>query len=422
MRIQSALKKILGYKSIKNGMWMYLLQIFNTVIPLLTLPYITRILGKEQYGAFSIALNIIGYLQVLIEYGFGMSATRKVALTNGDKKTVSSIFSSVLFSRLILLCLSIFITLGYVWFIRDNPRQWQCVIVLSICLIGFCFQQDWLFQGLQDMKYISILSIIARLISVILIFLLVKSADDLLLYCIFYAVSPLLSGLIGTAIAFMKYKLKIVLKSPSDILHELKDGWYVFTTSLSAKIFGGIGITFLGLFSTEAVVGAYSAIQKIPQLMMLAWMPISQVMYPIISKRMMQSFTEGEVFVNKLRKIFLLPFLLMAIFICLFAKIIVGVAFGQEYIGNYYWILPLMIWVILGINNNFLGIQTLLSSGYDKEYSQCFQLGVICTILFNLILILIFDGNGAAIAPAISEAVLAVALHFQIKRVKKRMI
>ena len=74
--------------SVKNGMWMYLLQLFNTVIPLLTLPYVTRILGRDGYGLFSIALNFVGYLQVVVEYGFGMSATRKVAVRAGDDHDV----------------------------------------------------------------------------------------------------------------------------------------------------------------------------------------------------------------------------------------------------------------------------------------------------------------------------------------------
>ncbi|MCB7065273.1 oligosaccharide flippase family protein [Enterocloster citroniae] len=73
-----SIKSILEKKSVKNGAWMYLLQIFNTIVPLLTLPYITRILGASQYGMFSIAINIITYFQVIVEYGFGMSATRKL--------------------------------------------------------------------------------------------------------------------------------------------------------------------------------------------------------------------------------------------------------------------------------------------------------------------------------------------------------
>lgn len=418
MDIKGSLNKLLGSRSVKNGLWLYLLQIFNTVIPLLTLPYITRILGQAQYGVFSIALNLIGYLQVLIEYGFGMSATRKVALSKGDSESVSGIFSSVLICRLLLLGISTVIALGYVCLVQNNPRQGQCVMMLLLCLVGFCFQQDWLFQGLQDMKYISVLSMIARTASVVLVFLLVKSEADLLLYCFLYAVSPLLSGAIGTVLAVVKYKLRLRLHGFSEVWKELKDGWYVFTTSLSSKVFGAIGITFLGIFAAEAVVGAYSAIQKIPQIMMLAWAPISQVIYPITSRRMMQSYAEGSIFVKKLQRIFLLLFSAAAVFLGVLAKPIVTIAFGAEYAGSYYWLIPQLVWMVIAINNNFLGIQTLLSSGHDKEYSQCFQMGVVCTIVFNLVLIKLFGGFGAAVAPALSEAVLTVALILKIRKIQ----
>ena len=85
----------------------------------------------------------------------------------------------------------------------------------------------------------------------------------------------------------------------------------------------------------------------------------------------------------------------------------------------YYWIFPLLCWMILAINNNFLGIQTLLGSGRDAEYSKCFQIGVVCTVVFNLALVYFFGGFGAAVAPALSEGVLGVLLFYRIKRCEK---
>ena len=74
------IKKLLSSKVLKNGIWLTILQLVNTVIPVITIPYVTRILGTNEYGIFSIALNWILYLQVLVEYGFGLSGSRKVAL------------------------------------------------------------------------------------------------------------------------------------------------------------------------------------------------------------------------------------------------------------------------------------------------------------------------------------------------------
>lgn len=413
------IEKILSNKILKNGVWLYFLQIFNTVLPLITLPYITRVLSVSQYGVFSIALNLVVYLQVIVEYGFDMSATRKVSLMNdnNDVKKYNEIFTSVLLSRLLLLLVSFGIVLVYILLNGGNQIQNLALLMLFLSVVGSFLQQNWLFQGLQEMKYISIVNMISRTISVILIFTLVKKPSDLLLYCFLYSISPIISGVLGIIIAKRNFDIKLVKLTLSKLIIELKDGWYVFTTSLSGKIFGAIGITFLGIFSEEEIVGTYSAIQKIPSMLLLMWMPIGQVLYPIVSRKMKNSFDEGKHFVYKSRRIIMPFFIIIVILISIFSKDIVSLAFGEQYIEYSYWIIPLSMWMIFAINNNFLGIQILLGSGKDKEYSQCFQIGVVFTIILNFIFIYFFQGNGASWAPLISEVLLSIMLIRKIKKI-----
>ncbi len=407
-------------KAVNNGVWLYFLQICNTVIPLLTLPYITRILGASKYGMFSLSINLVGYLQVLVEYGFGMSATRKVALFDeDDSNKLNKLFSGVLYSRIVLFFISVLVSLIYIVASNLNDERGLCLLILDISLIGVFLQLNWLYQGKQEMKVISISNIVARVLSMCGIFLFVKRPEDLLIYCVLYALSPVLVSILGLIIAYRKYHIHLIKLRKEEIFSELKSGWYVFTTQLSSKIFGAIGITFLGIFSTDFDVGIYSAVQKIPYIMLLIWNPISQVLYPISSRRMSDSFKEGKIFINNVRKYFLLIFGMVACITALFAKTFIGILFGEEYASYYTIIFPLLIWVLLGINNNFLGIQIMLGSGHDKEYSRCFQLGVLCTIGFNFFLIYNFKSWGAAIAPAISEAILGIALFMQLNRIER---
>lgn len=399
---------------IKNGIWMYLLQFFNAIVPLLTLPYITRVLGAFQYGLYALAINFVGYLQVLVEYGFGMSATREIALSSEDDRKTNQIFSEVLFSRVILYFIALAITLVYIILFNSNKILINCILASFLCLAGNVIQQNWLFQGLQDMKYISIVNIVGRMISVAMIFILIKEANDIVLYCILYAVSPFISGLIGLIVAKRKYNIQIIKITLSQILEALKKGWFVFTTSLSSKVFGAIGITFLGLFSENAIVGTFSAIQKIPNMVMLAWVPIGQIIYPISSQHMNESFQNGIIFIKQTRRKILPLFAFASGLIIIFSKKIVLIAFGEDYAKNYYWLIPLIIWLLLGINNNFLGIQTLLASGHDKEYSKCFQISVVFTVVINLVFIYFGKGMGASLAPAISELFLGILLRHEV--------
>jgi polysaccharide transporter, PST family len=420
VKIKFGIKNILMKSTVKNGIWMYLLQVFNTIVPLLTLPYITRILGASQYGVFSIAINIIGYYQVIVEYGYGMSATRKVAiLENNDQNHIDKLFSCVLISRIILLAICLLISAIYIFIDFSDIEQGLSLMILMISLLGSCLQLNWLFQGIQKMKVISITGIVSRSVSVILIFIFVKTQNHLFLYCFLYAIPSVLNGILGVYVARKKFKVKMVNVSFLEVINELKDGWYVFTTQLSSRIFSSIGITFLGIFATSSEVGIYSAIQKIPNIMMLAWAPIAQVVYPVSSKQLRNSFEEGKKFVFKIRRYIFPVYILGALFVGIFSIPIVRIAFGSDYAVYYYWIIPLLAWMIVAINNNFLGVQILLGSGHDKEYSKCFQIGILCTVLFNFLFIFFFGGTGASIAPLLSEIVLGITLKAKIAKIRQ---
>lgn len=413
------IRAILKKKSIQNGAWMYALQFFNMVVPFLMLPYVTRILGSSGYGVFSTAFNIVSYLQVVVEYGFVMSATRKVAI-NG-RKGLNKTFTTVLLGRLFLLGVCIVISAFYVLLNSKNLSLCFCFLILLVCLLGYCVQMNWCFQGLQEMKYISIVNIIARSVSTALIFILVKSANDLYLYCLLYSISPFLSGFIGFFWARKQYSLHLIRIGFKDVIQELKDGFYVFTTQLSSKVFGAIGITFLGIFATSSIVGIYSAIQKIPNVMILLWSPVNQVIYPITSKHYKNSLSEGQNFVKWSRRKILPLFILLAVLIGVFSKPAVQILYGSEYSPFFYWLLPLLAWVIISIDNNFWGVQNLLGNGHDKEYGEAFQIGVVATILVNLLFIWLWGGTGAAFAPLVSELFLNILLRWKAKKVKRKL-
>lgn len=418
MTIRENVENILKKKAVKNGAWLYALQMFNTIVPLLTLPYITRILGTAQYGFFSIALNIIGYFQVVVEYGFAMSATRKVALSDNSQESLSKTFSTVLFARCFLLAVCVGLSIVYVGLNKSQVVQCVCLLILMITLFGNCIQLNWLFQGMQQMRYITIVSVISRTATVALTFLFVKTTDDLFLYCLLYAVSPIISGILGFFFAKKNFGIHIVEVKMRDIWDELKCGWYVFTTQLSSKVFGAIGITFLGIFASAEEVGIYSAIQKIPNILILAWTPITQVLYPISSQKFQKSFASGKDFVNKSKRIFIPLFATIAIVCSVLSKIMVKIAFGDEYVTRFYWMIPMLMWMLVAIYNNFAGIQTLLASGHDREYSSCFQVGVVVTVVLNFILVYFFKGNGACMAPLLSELTLGIMLNWKVKKIE----
>ncbi|MFR9067008.1 MAG: oligosaccharide flippase family protein [Faecalibacterium prausnitzii] len=171
-----------------------------------------------------------------------------------------------------------------------KQSQYVSMNILFLIILGVAFQLTWLFQGKQDMKLIAIINAVSRLFSVLMVFALVHSENHLYLYCICYAITFLLSAALGILLARKKYGLKVRLCKIADAISEIKDGWYLFISQAMSKIFSGIGTTVLGAVATPSIVGIYSAIYKIPYIMVLFFSPISQALYPHISVCFSKSF------------------------------------------------------------------------------------------------------------------------------------
>lgn len=166
------IKSLLKTKLFKNGFWLFVLQVFNTVVPLVTLPYIIRVLGTDNYGIFSISLNWITYFQVIVEYGFGYTGSRKVSINKDD--SIQPLYSRIISARLILMLISYSAMNVFSFIARISIEQYFSMTILFLVIVGVSFQLTWLFQGKQDMKFITIVNAVSRLISVVLVFYLLE--------------------------------------------------------------------------------------------------------------------------------------------------------------------------------------------------------------------------------------------------------
>lgn len=129
---------------------------------------------------------------------------------------------------------------------------------------------------------------------------------------------------------------------------------------------------------------------------------------------------DGKKFVYKMRKLIMLPFILLVITISLLSKQIIRITFGNEFIIYYYWCIPLLLWLLVAINNNFLGHQILIGGGFDKSYSKCFQITICASMLINFTLIYFFRGDGASLSPLLSELLLTFLELREINKIERK--
>lgn len=412
------MNSLLHSKLLKNGIWLFILQIFNTVVPMVTLPYVTRILGKSGYGDFSLALNWILYFQVIVEYGFGYWGARKVATS--DKSSLQKTFSTIITARVTLMILSFAIMYGVYVFSGKDISHFICMCILFSMVIGVSFQLTWLFQGMQDMKYITLINAASRLLSVILIFLLVKNRTDVYLYCFLYSCTFVFSALFGLFFAHRKYGVYVRLCKCQDIIWAIEEAWPLFISQAMAKVLSGFGVTVLGIMASNSAIGVYSAIYKIPYTMALFFNPISQAIYPEISVSFGKSNDLGIKQVKKIAMFIVPLFVGASVLIMLLHYPIVLLLFGEEYVGSSSILIPLGIWFVLSVVNNFLGVQILVASGHQKEYSDAFTISALTSIVLYFVLGKLFELFGIALATFTAELLLTILLLWKLKMLHKR--
>ncbi len=408
--MRNNLRIFAGEKTLfKNMGWLLILQAVNIILPFVTVPYVTRVFGAANYGVFSIALNWISYFQLIVEYGFNLSATKKVVEADG-LSSLNKLVTAVVLARLGLVaaCFVIMLLLGVTSI--ASGEQMACMLVLFSMLVGIALQLNWLFQGLQDMKFITIATAVSRIISVALIFLFINNSSQLILYSFLYSITFLLSGLLTHLCALKRYGIHFSSIQLRSILFEMRDGLPIFLSSAAGKIIGSLGVTILGCFHSSVVVGSYAAILKIPQMISLMFMPIGQALYPRVNEERIKSRQSAVRLVGKLGVPVLIIFAIILLVIVLLRVPIIWLLYGEGYLVCADSLIPLSIWVLLGILNNFLGVQLLIPFGYQRLYSIFMVLDSLIAFLLNIWLGRLWGALGVAVAIAVSEAFLTLSL------------
>lgn len=394
---------------VKNSIWLYILQFANLILPLLTIPYVTRTLGAAGYGEYSIAYNWMTYFQVIVEYGFALGGARKIANSDSLEEDNKN-FREILTARFGLFLIS-FVSINLICIITGSSRsEYANVMILMLIVLSVVFQANWIFQGKQQMKFITIVNVAGRTLSVLLIFAFVKAPNHVWLYCLFYSITFIFSSAIGLAIAVKRFHLSYRLPQMKGVITAIKDNFSLFASAAISRLFGNVGITILGIYAIEKVVGGYSAVYKIPYIMTLFFSPIGQALYPYISKRYIKDKESANRLLRKIAASIVCCFALAGLIIIIFRKYIVSSFLGDEYKSYSDLILLLIPQMLFGIVNNFLGVQSLVANGKQNVYTVCILIGVLCLVALNFLLCPFIGATGTAIAALSSECILTLTL------------
>lgn len=388
----------------KNYVYNLLSQLLTIIIPVITTPYVSRVLGAKAIGDFGYTTGIVSYFCMIAMLGTANYAQREIARRHESKNDVSCIFFEILSIRIIM---TLIVFICYLFFL--NLPSWRhyrpLFSVQVISFVAWGFDISWLFQGLEQFKVTAIRNSIVKIVSTILILSLVKRESDLVLYTIIYCLSDLIGNI--TMWPSLKGNLNKVCLSQLKLLRHFKGVWELFIPNIALQLYTVFDKTMLGSLVDTLQVGYYSQAEKIIKIILVAISSLFTVLLPRFSYL---SDRHGDVeannyFVSAVKYTYFMAIPLTIGCICV-SDYFVPVFFGPGYDE----VSPLM--KILAILFIVMSIEKLLGTiliAYSKQniYTTSVVAASIVNIILNLTFILVFqlDAIGVAIASVIAEFV-----------------
>ena len=384
----------------KNYIYNLVYQVLIIIVPLITTPYLSRVLGAENIGIYSYTLSITTYFILFGSLGIALYGQREIAYFQNDIVERSKTFFEILIMRFIT-CTCSLIIFFFTFCLKGEYFVYYRILVLE--LIANSLDISFYFQGLEEFKKTVVRNSIIKIISVVFIFLLVKKSENLLEYFFIYVLSNFL-GNISLWIYLPRYICKIKYKE-LNIFRHLKPTISLFIPQIATQIYTVLDKTMIGnIVEDKAEVGYYEQAQKIVKLLLTIATSLGTVMVP----RMANTFASGnkEKLKEYMNKSF--SFVLLIVFPLMFGIISISNKFVPIFYGNGYDkvinIIIVISPILLAIGlSNVIGTQYLLTTKQQKKYTISVVSGAIVNLFLNLIFINLWKSIGASISTVIAE-------------------
>lgn len=382
-------------------------------------PYLLRTIGVDRFGEIAFTQAIIQYFIILIEYGFNMTAPRDIAKNFLDKNKVKEIFSNVLACKLLIL-IGITTTTIFVYFmlvnIYNNYIYVLLFLAMYISVIGNVIFPIWFFQGIQEMRYITLINILSRVIVLILIFLFVKTSDDYIIAAFFQSITIFIAGIFSFIILIKKYKYVFILPNVKVMKVYMKEGWSVFLSTIAINIYTSTNIVLLGVFSNSIIVGYYSTANKIIDCVRGLMNAITQAIYPYISNRLKELKKENSILIKRIRNGYCGLCCFISIFIYFFSEYIIIILFGESYRESVFLLKMMSVIPFIVSISNIYGIQIMMNFGYQKEFSKIIILAAIIDLVMVFPMVFILKAEGIIITSILVEFIVTILTVFFVKK------
>lgn len=370
--------------------------------PLITVPYISRVLKPDGVGIYSFTNSIIQFFIMFGMLGIGVYGIKVIAEVRDNKTELSKKFLSIYLLQFLLTSISCFLYIIFVYYFYENDKDKLIAYLQIIALLATMIDCSWFFSGLEEFKKIVIRNIMVKLVSLITIFIFVNNETDVYAYTIIMGASVFFGQLllwfhIKKYLTYVSIKLK-------DIFNHFKPTFIYFLPQVALQIYFVINKIMLGVLSSNSEVGIFDYSDKILKVTLTIVTSLGTIMLP----RMVNTFSKGEVkkahkYVNK--SLEFSSFLAIALMFGLsgIATEMIPWYMGEDFEKVIDIIIILSPTILFMAWSGVFGTQYLLPLGKIKEYTISVYVGAFTNVVVNIILIKNYGSIGAAIGTLVSE-------------------
>lgn len=383
------------------------------ILPLATVPYISRVLNPEGVGTYAYTNSIVQYFILFGMLGIGIYGNTMVAKVRDNKQKLSKTFFSIYILQLVLTCISL---ISYFVLVILFFHEYKLIALLqAIALMASIFNCSWLFAGLEQFKKIVTRDILVKVISLIAVFTFVKTSDDLALYTIIMGASTLLGNIVMWL--YVREYIVPVKINFSDVVGHLKPTIVYFLPQIALQVYFVLDKTMLGLISGSREVGYYDYANRILSIAVAIVTSLGTVMLP----RMANTFARGDLekvnyYIYKSIQFSTLLAIPITFGLAGIANEFIPWFLGKDFSRSTLILMIISPAIILKALSGVFGTQFLVPIGRMKEFTISLYAGAIVNLIINFILIKPYGAVGAAIGTICAELAVTLVMIFFIRK------
>jgi len=392
------------------------LQFINYIFPLIAFLYLIRVLGVEKFGLINFAIAFVGYFSLIVDYGFNLSSVREIAIVKNDNQKLSSLISTVYSVKIFLLLISFLIFSIIIYSINFFNNELLLYWISFAIVLNTAISPQIIYQGIQDTKYIAVISLMIKIIWIVVMLFIVKSSDDYLIAVALNCAHLLIISITSLYVLKSKYRINLVLPVKYEFIRQLKESGLIFLSTCSISIYTISNTFLLGVFASNIEVGYFTGADKIRQAVQNLIYPFTAAGFPHAADLFSKSIDIGKKFISKsFFKIGSFSFLISVI-LFLFSSQLVELILGDGFeksvtILRIISFLPFVIFL-----SNLFGIQTMLNISLQKIFTIIIVVASLISLGLTILLVPVYKEIGTSISMLITEILVTLSIVFYLLR------